>query len=908
MLGYWSVWLAIDPVSYVVCELRCLPSIHYSYVRNVKPGLPLFLFNYSDRRLHGIFEAASPGQMCIYPYAWSHDGSLKTPFPAQVRIYTRTPYPPLLESQFRAVLSDNYYNHHHFYFELDHVQTKDNWADSDADNGSISTTSAEKESEDLVSDWEDLDDNVDLHSNSDKISQNSSYDTVAKGMELMECSHPVVNPVNGEINTSGGDMLLNSHDVHSGTVSFDGSESEVQNKPDSVRLQPERPSILLKLKELFVLRQQAELSDQNLIYSNTDQHVPEETQIVASLSSPDHHVPEETQVHAGLSWPEKHVPEETQVNASFSLPDQHLPEETQFNASLSCPNHDVPEETQVIACISSPDQHVTQSNVSLSENPFGAMVEDNRSFEQHQGNAELMKIITDLVMKTESLDTRQSKSCEEILSLRKVVKESGTKVRQLEYRIDELQFKLDSSMSLIGGACNTLDKPSIFLIGGYNGVTCLSSLDYFSPEKDILVHLTPMSSARSHASVAVLDGCLFVFGGRDGSSWCNTVERYNTMCNEWMVCPCLNHKKGGLAGVSLNGKIYVIGGGDGAVFYSDVEMFDPYLGKWICSPSMLNSATVYYPPTLLGLSEESRFCLALSWYKSPRALSSPSPLSLLCRPPPPPWPASNPFVGTALLLSPPLPSLSPSLGWPAGYCHCWIRRRRSRIRRRSGRIWCVLLCSGRIWDRLNRGWASRCRRHSGLHVLVIGLLLPLLRRAAVIRLHRRTPAAGRCPLPTARSGAALAVADSLPIALPLLADPAPTSPLLVGPAVVLPLQIAPTTTTPLMSTVPVAYDACVLAPATAAELPAVAAIYPAAAPISTTFGSTDVVVAAAALAAAATQEREWATALAWESARQAADALAHHVAEVERHLVGGPLSYDHLADPPALAAADPVVA
>ncbi|KAG8084880.1 hypothetical protein GUJ93_ZPchr0010g7894 [Zizania palustris] len=580
-----------------------LPSIHYSYVRNVKPGLPLFLFNYSDRRLHGIFEAASPGQMCIYPYAWSHDGSLKTPFPAQVRIYTRTPYPPLLESQFRAVLSDNYYNHHHFYFELDHVQTKglialfksigpanlkqvptvsskripaaplssstkrqapiipdqkkgsanskdinpfsvlshssgvvpDNWADSDADNGSISTTSAEKESEDLVSDWEDLDDNVDLHSNSDKISQNSSYDTVAKGMELMECSHPVVNPVNGEINTSGGDMLLNSHDVHS------------------------------------------------------DQHVPEETQIVASLSSPDHHVPEETQVHAGLSWPEKHVPEETQVNASFSLPDQHLPEETQFNASLSCPNHDVPEETQVIACISSPDQHVTQSNVSLSENPFGAMVEDNRSFEQHQGNAELMKIITDLVMKTESLDTRQSKSCEEILSLRKVVKESGTKVRRLEYRIDELQFKLDSSMSLIGGACNTLDKPSIFLIGGYNGVTCLSSLDYFSPEKDILVHLTPMSSARSHASVAVLDGCLFVFGGRDGSSWCNTVERYNTMCNEWMVCPCLNHKKGGIAGVSLNGKIYVIGGGDGAVFYSDVEMFDPYLGKWICSPSMLNS-------------------------------------------------------------------------------------------------------------------------------------------------------------------------------------------------------------------------------------------------------------------------------------------------------------------------------
>jgi hypothetical protein len=53
-------------------------------VKNVKPGMPLFLFNYNDRRLHGIFEAASLGQMSIDPYAWSNEDLLKTPFPAQV--------------------------------------------------------------------------------------------------------------------------------------------------------------------------------------------------------------------------------------------------------------------------------------------------------------------------------------------------------------------------------------------------------------------------------------------------------------------------------------------------------------------------------------------------------------------------------------------------------------------------------------------------------------------------------------------------------------------------------------------------------------------------------------------------------------------------------------------------------
>lgn len=60
--------------------------MHYAYVKHVKTGMPLFLFNYSDRKLHGIFEAASPGRLSIDPYAWSDEGSLKTPFPAQVLI------------------------------------------------------------------------------------------------------------------------------------------------------------------------------------------------------------------------------------------------------------------------------------------------------------------------------------------------------------------------------------------------------------------------------------------------------------------------------------------------------------------------------------------------------------------------------------------------------------------------------------------------------------------------------------------------------------------------------------------------------------------------------------------------------------------------------------------------------
>ncbi|KAE8709306.1 Beta-propeller [Hibiscus syriacus] len=60
-----------------------LPSGHYSYALDIESGLPLFLFNYSDRKLHGIFEAASSGKLSINSSAWTMDGSKNTPYAVQ---------------------------------------------------------------------------------------------------------------------------------------------------------------------------------------------------------------------------------------------------------------------------------------------------------------------------------------------------------------------------------------------------------------------------------------------------------------------------------------------------------------------------------------------------------------------------------------------------------------------------------------------------------------------------------------------------------------------------------------------------------------------------------------------------------------------------------------------------------
>lgn len=63
---------------------------------------------------------------------------------------------------------------------------------------------------------------------------------------------------------------------------------------------------------------------------------------------------------------------------------------------------------------------------------------------------------------------------------------------------------------------------SIFLVGGYDGVSWSSTLDYFSPSHDVLRSIKPMSYVRAHASVAKLGGELYVLGGASGPVWCDT--------------------------------------------------------------------------------------------------------------------------------------------------------------------------------------------------------------------------------------------------------------------------------------------------------------------------------------------------------------------------------------------------
>ncbi|KAK9144027.1 hypothetical protein Syun_013427 [Stephania yunnanensis] len=98
-------------------QLFGLPPRYRDSVRAIRPGLPLFLYNYSTHQLHGIFEASSFGGMNIDPNAWEDK---KCPgesrFPAQVRVVMRKLCEPLEEDSFRPVL--HHYDGPKFRLEL----------------------------------------------------------------------------------------------------------------------------------------------------------------------------------------------------------------------------------------------------------------------------------------------------------------------------------------------------------------------------------------------------------------------------------------------------------------------------------------------------------------------------------------------------------------------------------------------------------------------------------------------------------------------------------------------------------------------------------------------------------------------------------------------------------------------
>ncbi|KAE8775338.1 hypothetical protein D1007_52209 [Hordeum vulgare] len=90
------------------------------FVDNVKQGMPLFLFDYNERKLYGVFEAVTDGGLDITDRAAFR--STGRSYPAQVRFKIIWKCRPLAEDEFSHAIKENYYTLYKFYFDLSYQQ------------------------------------------------------------------------------------------------------------------------------------------------------------------------------------------------------------------------------------------------------------------------------------------------------------------------------------------------------------------------------------------------------------------------------------------------------------------------------------------------------------------------------------------------------------------------------------------------------------------------------------------------------------------------------------------------------------------------------------------------------------------------------------------------------------------
>ncbi|XP_008799817.2 uncharacterized protein LOC103714378 [Phoenix dactylifera] len=525
-------------------QLFGLPFSHFSYVRNIEEGLPLFLFNYSDRKLHGIYEAASRGQLNANSYAWTDGGAERTPFPAQVAIHIKMRYQPLPEDQFKKVLADNYYTHRHFWFELDHAQARALIALFKSSSYPINTRltpDVSNKTKFLIS--------LPATRGSTTANMERTYAKVCELKKDLESSVDMV--IENKFTSLGWD----DGDLEPGSSSktSSGAPDDMENKVPQ----------LFSVWEEWVEKNELAKGSGASTYLDGGNQILQEQQSGNEKLAPDMEMvllklKELSADHQPLNS------SANECNADSVIPYDPVPIEVHENneqIAEDCPILDEKEET------------ATATNLV-------------------QGNAELMQVIKELQERTTNLEKKQVESDTQMHQLGDLVKDSGRKLQILKDCVKELEAKSDPS-TVVDDSLNKFveqrlgSEDVIYLIGGFNGLSWLSALDSFSPSLDLLTPLKPMNSARSYASAVALDGSIYVFGGGDGHLWYNTVECYNPRLDGWSLCPNLTHEKGSLGGATLNAKIYAMGGGDGTEIFCDVEMFDPALGKWINDQSML---------------------------------------------------------------------------------------------------------------------------------------------------------------------------------------------------------------------------------------------------------------------------------------------------------------------------------
>jgi N-acetylneuraminic acid mutarotase len=115
-------------------------------------------------------------------------------------------------------------------------------------------------------------------------------------------------------------------------------------------------------------------------------------------------------------------------------------------------------------------------------------------------------------------------------------------------------------------AASSVVNGKLYVIGGrVAGISPTVNIDVnevYDPEKNTWTSLASMPSKRSGIAAANFDSVsIYVFGGEEPSKTLNNNERYDIKTNKWFIETPMPTARHGLGATSVDNRIYVLGGG-----------------------------------------------------------------------------------------------------------------------------------------------------------------------------------------------------------------------------------------------------------------------------------------------------------------------------------------------------------
>ena len=78
-----------------------------------------------------------------------------------------------------------------------------------------------------------------------------------------------------------------------------------------------------------------------------------------------------------------------------------------------------------------------------------------------------------------------------------------------------------------------MNSDRIYICGGFNGVNCMSSAEFYCGDTNQWTIIHPMGSQRSGCGVISFENYIYAIGGFNGSERLKSGERYDPRTNRW---------------------------------------------------------------------------------------------------------------------------------------------------------------------------------------------------------------------------------------------------------------------------------------------------------------------------------------------------------------------------------------